>query len=71
MPYVQVTIAEGRSADEKRALMTAVAHAVNESIGAPLETVHVWVSEVAPAELSIGGIALDELRARTAQAMAP
>lgn len=64
MPYVQITIASGRSHEVKRSAMASVALALHEATGAPLETIHVWITEVDPSELSIAGVPLDELRAR-------
>jgi phenylpyruvate tautomerase PptA (4-oxalocrotonate tautomerase family) len=36
--------------------MTAVTAAVNESIGAPLETIRVWVQEFSPKEYMAAGV---------------
>jgi len=66
VPYVHVTLAEGRTKEQKRALMAGVAQAVHEALDAPLETVRVWITDVDPAQLSIGGVPLEEIRARRA-----
>jgi 4-oxalocrotonate tautomerase len=68
MPYVHVTLATGRTPEQKRALMAGVAKAVHEAIDAPLENVRVWITDVDPAQLSIGGVALDEIQAKRARA---
>lgn len=71
MPYVQVTLAAGRTREAKQALMAAVSQAVHESIDAPLESVRVWITEVPPEEMAIGGVPLDEVRARSAREAGP
>jgi 4-oxalocrotonate tautomerase len=68
MPYVQLTIAEGRSDDEKKALLASVARAVHETISAPLETIHVWLTEAEPAHISIAGESLVVRREKAARA---
>jgi 4-oxalocrotonate tautomerase len=66
MPYVHVTLAAGRPLEAKQALMSAVAEAVHEAIDAPLDTIRVWVTEVDPKQMSIGGVPLDEVRQQRA-----
>jgi phenylpyruvate tautomerase PptA (4-oxalocrotonate tautomerase family) len=48
--------------------MAAVTQAIHQTIGSPLDTVRVWITEVSPKEMSIGGVPLDEVRARRAAA---
>lgn len=66
MPYVHVTLAAGRGSEAKRALMAAISQAVHESIDAPLDSVRVWITEVPPEQMSVGGVPLDVRRARQA-----
>jgi len=66
MPYVHVTLAEGRTLEAKQALMAAVAEAVHTSIGSDLDSIRVWTTEIAPEEMSVGGVSLAEIRARRA-----
>lgn len=66
MPYIHVTLATGRSREAKQKLMSAIAQAAHETIGAPIETVRVWITDVDPEEMSIGGVPLDEVRRRRA-----
>jgi len=56
MPLVQIHLLEGRSADQKRRLLDAVTRAVQDSIGAPLESIRVWIGEFAADEYMIGGV---------------
>ena len=46
MPIVQVSIAEGRAPEQVRAMIRAVTDAVAESLGAPVATIRVLVTEV-------------------------
>jgi 4-oxalocrotonate tautomerase len=66
MPYINVTLATGRTREAKQALMAAVAEAVHEAIDTPIETVRVWITEVDVEDMSIGGVPLDEVRRRRA-----
>ncbi|MVW73652.1 MULTISPECIES: 2-hydroxymuconate tautomerase family protein [unclassified Bordetella] len=49
MPILKVQIVQGRSAQQKQALLTKVSQAVVDSIGAPLPSVRVMLTEI-PAE---------------------
>lgn len=56
MPLVEIHLLEGRTDDQKKALLAAVTAAVHESIGAPLESIRVWVQEFSPREYMIAGV---------------
>jgi 4-oxalocrotonate tautomerase len=56
MPLVEIHLLEGRTDDQKKALLTAVTAAVHESIGAPLETIRVWVRDFSPKEYMAAGV---------------
>ncbi|MFI7708673.1 2-hydroxymuconate tautomerase [Nonomuraea sp. NPDC049480] len=56
MPLIQVTMQEGRSPEQKRALLAAITTAVHDSIGVPVEAVRVWVVEVSPEAFMAGGV---------------
>jgi 4-oxalocrotonate tautomerase len=55
MPLIEVHLLEGRTDEQKKALLTAITKAVNESIGAPLETIRVWIEEFSPKEYMAAG----------------
>ncbi|HET9078026.1 MAG TPA: 2-hydroxymuconate tautomerase [Acidimicrobiales bacterium] len=55
MPLVQIHMAAGRTPEQKEALLRAVTEAVHESIGAPVPSIRVWVSEFAPQDYMAGG----------------
>jgi len=56
MPLVEIHLIEGRTDEQKKALLTAVTRAVHDSIGAPLETIRVWVQEFSPKEYMAAGV---------------
>jgi len=56
MPLIAIHMLEGRTDDQKKALMTSVTKAVQESIGAPLESIRVWVQEFSPKEYMAAGV---------------
>jgi 4-oxalocrotonate tautomerase len=56
MPLIEIHLLEGRTDEQKKALLTAVTRAVNESINAPLETIRVWVQEFSPREYMAAGV---------------
>lgn len=55
MPLIEVHILEGRTDEQKEKLLTAITRAVQESIGAPLSTIRVWIQEFSPREYMSGG----------------
>jgi 4-oxalocrotonate tautomerase len=63
MPLVEIHLLEGRTDEQKKALLSAVTAAVHTSIGAPLETIRVWVQEFSPKEyMAAGVLAADKKR---------
>ncbi|EGA90004.1 Probable 4-oxalocrotonate tautomerase [Planococcus donghaensis MPA1U2] len=46
MPYVTVKMLEGRTEDQKRALVEKVSEAVSETTGAPIENVTVFIEDM-------------------------
>ena len=46
MPYVTVKMLEGRTEDQKRALVEKVTEAVSETTGAPVENVVVFIEDM-------------------------
>lgn len=55
MPLIEVHMLEGRSEEQKKALLEAITHAVHESIGAPLPSIRVWIQEFSPKEFMVAG----------------
>ncbi|SIS97287.1 4-oxalocrotonate tautomerase [Alicyclobacillus vulcanalis] len=56
MPLVQVTMVEGRSPEQKRALIEKVTDAVVDTLGAKRETVRVILYEVPKSHWGVGGV---------------
>jgi 4-oxalocrotonate tautomerase len=56
MPLIEIHLLEGRTDEQKKALLGAVTDAVHDSIGAPLETIRVWVQEFSPKEYMAAGV---------------
>ncbi len=56
MPLVEIHLLEGRTDEQKKALLSAVTQAIHTSLGAPLETIRVWIEEFSPREYMSGGV---------------
>jgi len=56
MPIVTVKMLEGRTDDQKRALIQKVTAAVSETTNAPAERVSVVIEEMSPNNFGIAGI---------------
>lgn len=61
MPFAQIYIMEGRSDEQKKALIEKVCVAMSEALGAPLENTRVWIQDVPKAQWGIGGKTAKEL----------
>ena len=46
MPYIQCNIQSGLSAAKKQELVLELSKAVNETLGSPMQYVHVGISEI-------------------------
>jgi 4-oxalocrotonate tautomerase len=55
MPYVTVKMLEGRTDDQKRALVEKVTDAVTETTGAPKEAVTVFIEEMTKNNYAVAG----------------
>ncbi len=60
MPFVEVTLVEGRSPDQLRHLISAVTAAVVESVDAPRESVRVVIREVPGTHFAAGDVTIAE-----------
>jgi 4-oxalocrotonate tautomerase len=59
-------MAEGRTPEQKQALMTAMTDAMVEHLGAPRESVRVWINEFADTDFMAAGELLVDKKARLA-----
>lgn len=66
MPLVNVTMARGRTPDDKQRMLHAIADAIHESIGAPRDSIRVWVNEVENTDFLAGTEILADKQARLA-----
>jgi 4-oxalocrotonate tautomerase len=66
MPLVHIQMAEGRTAEQKRAVMAAMTDAMVEHLGASPESVRVWITEFPDTDFMAGGEVLADKRARLA-----
>jgi 4-oxalocrotonate tautomerase len=55
MPLIQVTMVEGRSTEQKHALIRSLSQAMSETLEVPLERIRVAIYEISPDEWGIGG----------------
>ena len=62
MPFVQVTMLEGRSVEQKHDLIRRVTSAVTEALGGDPQRIRVAIYEVSTDEWGIGGEPVSVLR---------
>jgi len=55
MPLIQVTMVEGRTTEQKHALIRSLSASMAETLGVPLERIRVAIYEITADEWGIGG----------------
>ncbi|MDD2869776.1 2-hydroxymuconate tautomerase [Neomegalonema sp.] len=55
MPIIQINMMEGRSPDQKQAMMRRVTEAVVETLGVRAEAVRIIVQEIPSGHFAVGG----------------
>lgn len=60
MPLIQVTLVQGRTPEQLRALISSLTAAVVESIGAPKEAIRVVLNEVPDTHWAAGDVTIAE-----------
>lgn len=63
MPLIEVTLAEGRSPEQLRTLMSKLTYAAVDALGAPLESIRVVLREVPTTHWAAGDVTIAERRA--------
>ena len=63
MPFIDVTLVEGRSPDQLRALITALTDAAVSTVDAPRDSVRVVIREVPSTHWAAGDVTVAERRA--------
>ena len=48
MPFIQIHMLTGRTDDQKRDLLSGVTDAVEQALGAPRDSIRVWIEEFPP-----------------------
>jgi 4-oxalocrotonate tautomerase len=61
MPFAQIYMIEGRTEEQKRAVIEKVTEALVEAVGAPRENVRVWIHDVPKENWGIAGRSAKEL----------
>ena len=64
MPFIQVTMMEGRTVEQKHELMQRLTDAVVESVGSDPSRVRVAIYEVTPDDWAVGGEAMSKIQGR-------
>jgi 4-oxalocrotonate tautomerase len=64
MPFIDVTIAEGRSAQQIRSLVHELTEAAHRTLDAPLDAIRVVVREVPETHWAAGDVTIAERRSR-------
>jgi 4-oxalocrotonate tautomerase len=59
-------MASGRTDEQKRLLLQRITQVMHETVGAPIESIRVWINEFEPTEFIAGGEILADRRARQA-----
>lgn len=62
MPIIDVTVAQGRSPEQLRTLITKLTEAAVEAVDAPAESVRVILREVPPTHVAAGDVTIAERR---------
>ncbi|HEY7926632.1 MAG: 2-hydroxymuconate tautomerase [Candidatus Dormibacteria bacterium] len=62
MPFVEVTLTEGRSPERLRTLITRLTEATAASLDAPPESIRVVIREVPATHYAAGGVTLAQSR---------
>ena len=62
MPFIQVTMLEGRTVEQKHDLMRKLTEAAVDALGSKPESIRVAIYEVDKDEWAVGGVPLSVLR---------
>jgi 4-oxalocrotonate tautomerase len=61
MPFAQIYMLEGRTDDQKKAVIEKVTQALQEAVGAPKENIRVWIHDVPKSNWGIAGVPAKDL----------
>ncbi len=60
MPFIEVTLVEGRSPEQLRALISGLTQAASAAVGAPVGNIRVVIREVPPTHWAAGDVTIAE-----------
>jgi 4-oxalocrotonate tautomerase len=61
MPFAQIYMIEGRTVEQKRAVIEKVSAALVEATGTPIANVRVWIQDVPKENWGIAGTSAQDL----------
>jgi 4-oxalocrotonate tautomerase len=61
MPFAQIYMLEGRTEEQKRAVIEKVTAALVEATGTPIANVRVWIQDVPKENWGIAGVSAKDL----------
>ena len=61
MPFAQIYMIEGRTEEQKRAVIEKVSAALVEATGAPIANVRFWIQDVPKENWGIAGVSAKDL----------
>lgn len=61
MPFAQIFMIEGRTEEQKKAVIEKVTQALVEAVNAPKQNVRVWIQEVPKENWGIAGVSAKAL----------
>lgn len=64
MPLIEINMAEGRTEEQKKTLMSKITDVTEKVIGAPRKSIRVWINEFPDTDYMTAGETLKEKRKR-------
>lgn len=61
MPFAQVYLLEGRTVEQKKAVIEKVTQALVEALDAPKQNVRVWIHDIPKENWGIAGVSAKDL----------
>ncbi|TSE19306.1 2-hydroxymuconate tautomerase [Tepidimonas aquatica] len=61
MPFAQIYMLEGRTPEQKKAVIEKVTQALHEATSAPKESIRVWIHEMPKENWGIAGVSAKDL----------
>ena len=61
MPFAQIYMIEGRTEEQKRAVIKEVTEALERAVGAPKQNIRVWIHDVPKENWGIAGVSAFDL----------